>query len=341
MKEASISSHSRGTARYERYAYRFCLLLAGIVALLGISSAQQVASPGVQGEPYVINVNVNMVALHATVLDHKNVPVAGLSKESFQVFEDGVPQQITQFSHEDIPVTVGLVVDNSGSMGNKRSHVIAAALAFARSSNPQDQMFVVNFNERVSFALPPSAPFTDNVQQLEVALSTMRASGETALYDAIAAALGQLGKGNRDKKVLIIISDGGDNASKLSLARVMTLAQQSTAVIYSIGIFDEHQAENNPGVLRKLAESTGGETFLPESLTDVGPICERIAHDIRSQYSLSYVPRNGEPDGKYRTIRVDASAPGRGRLRVRTRTGYLPPAPNSASSAEAKRHDLR
>jgi VWFA-related protein len=189
-----------------------------------------------QGDQDTIRVNVDLVVLHATVQNRKRIPVSGLGKEDFQVYEDGVVQQINSFSHEDIPVTVGLVVDNSGSMRPKRPEVIAAALAFARSSNPEDQIFVVNFNENVSFGLSDSTPFTDKVAQLEAALSRIAANGRTALYDAVNAALEHLKKGNRDKKVLIVISDGADNASKHNLAQIMAMAGQSGAIIYTMGL---------------------------------------------------------------------------------------------------------
>lgn len=200
-------------------------------------------------------------------------------------------------------------------------------------------MFVVNFNEKVSFALPENTPFTDQVAQLEVALSRITARGETALYDAVAAALEHLKKGNRDKKVLIIISDGGDNASKHKLTEIMTLAGQPDAIIYTIGIFDEQDADRNPGVLKRLAKDTGGEAFLPESLKDVAPICERIAHDIRNQYTIAYVPTNRNRDGSYRVIQVKATAPGRGRLPVRTRTGYFAPSKSPPSTAQVTGHE--
>ena len=248
--------------------------------------------------------------------------VSGLAQESFQVYEDGVLQQIKYFSHEDIPVTVGLVIDNSGSMGNKRTEVIAAALAFARSSNPKDQMFVVNFNEHVRFALAGNTPFTDQVSQLEAALSKINANGETALYDAVAAALEHLQKSDQDKKVLIVISDGGDNASKHSLAQILSMARQADAILYTIGLFDQENDDRNPRVLRQLAQDTGGDVFLPQSLQEAVPICERIAKDIRDQYTISYVPANRKQDGSYRAITIKASAPRRGRLSVRTRAGY-------------------
>jgi VWFA-related protein len=275
------------------------------------------------GADYTLRVNANLVILSATVLDHRNALVSGLDKDDFQVYEDHVLQQIKDFSHEDVPVTVGLVVDNSGSMGPKRADVIAAALSFARSSNPQDQMFVVNFNEHVSFGLPAEIPFTDRRDQLQLALSAIRTIGETALYDAIATALDHLKQGKCDKKVLIVISDGGDNASKHNLAQVIEMAKTSDAIIYAIGIFDEQDGDQNPGVLKRFAKETGGEAFFPESSKDIASICAGIARDIRNQYTLAYVPAISKLDGRYRTVEVKANAPGHERLSVRTRTGYF------------------
>jgi len=275
--------------------------------------------------------------LRATAQDRKNTPVSGLDKNDFQVYEDGMLQSIKYFSREDVPVTVGLVIDNSGSMRPKRADVIAASLAFARSSNPQDQMFVVNFNEKVSFGLPANMAFTDQVAQLEVALSKIAPDGETALYDALDAALEHLKQGSRDKKVLIVISDGGDNASKQKLTKIMALAGQPDVIIYTIGIFDDQDEDRNPGVLKRLAKDTGGEAFFPESLKDVAPICERIAHDIRNQYTVAYAPTNKNRDGSYRVVQVKASAPGHGHLLVRTRTGYFAPSALPATAAKALR----
>jgi Ca-activated chloride channel homolog len=317
--------------------------IALVLIALPVLVRAQASAPAQSRQPdeYTINVDVNMVVLHATAQDHKGVLMSGLGKDDFQVYEDGVLQQTKYFSHEDIPVTVGLVIDNSGSMTPKRADVIAAALAFARSSNPLDQMFVVKFNENVSFGLPANVPFTDQVVQLQVALSRIASTGETALYDAVVAALEHLKKGTRDKKVLIVISDGGDNASKHKLKEITELAGQPDAIIYTIGIFDEQDGDRNPGVLKRLAKDTGGEVFLPESLKEVGPICERIARDIRNQYTLAYIPTNRKRDGTYRVIQVKASAPGRGRLSVRTRTGYFAPlGPQPLPAMKAADHEV-
>jgi Ca-activated chloride channel homolog len=304
------------------------------IALASWTQAQKPASPPTSpADEYAIKVDVDVVVLRAATQDRKNILVSGLNKDDFQVYEDGVLQTIKYFSHDDVPVTVGLVVDNSGSMTPKRHEVIAAAMAFARSSNPQDQMFVVNFNEKVSFGLPSNIAFTDQPAQLQVALSRVEANGETALYDAVAAALEHLKMGDRDKKVLIIVSDGGDNTSRHKLTEITALVAQSNAIIYTIGIFDDQDPDRNPGVLKRLAKETGGEAFLPESLTDVTPICERIARDIRNQYTIAYAPTNKKRDGTYRTILVKASAPDHRRLSVRTRTSYV--APSSSQSPQA------
>jgi len=311
-----------------------------VIALTNCVRPQELPpAPSRPGDEYTIRVDVDVVVLHATAQDRKNTLVSGLDKDNFQVYEDGVLQPIRHFSHEDIPVTVGLVVDNSGSMGPKRRDVIAAALAFARSSNPQDQMFVVNFNETASFGLPSNIAFTDQVGQLQVALSRVAADGETALYDAIAVALEHLKKGGRNKKVLIVVSDGGDNASKHKLAEIVAMVGRADTIIYTIGIFDDQDADRNPSVLKRLAKDTGGEAFLPESLKDVVPICEQIARDIRNQYTIAYVPTNRKRNGNYRVVLVKASLPGRGRLSVRTRAGYFAPSAPSSAAAKATDHD--
>ena len=311
--------------------------LIAIVAVISLSgfAAAQVPQPSESGSGYTLKLNADMVLLSATVVDRHNALVSGLQKNDFQIYENRVIQQIQHFSHEDIPVTAGIVVDNSSSMAPKRSDVIAAALAFARSSNPRDQMFVVNFNEHVSFGLAAGTPFTDQTDQLQRALSTINTVGQTALYDGMAAALDHIKLGNRDKKVIILISDGGDNASKHTLAQVIDMAKHSAAIIYTIGIFDEEDNDRNPNVLARFARETGGEAFFPESSKEIPAICEEIARDIRAQYTLTYIPAITSHDASYRTILVRASTQGRGRLSVRTRTGYSVPASYPAAALKA------
>jgi VWFA-related protein len=305
-----------------------------LIVLMGYAGDQAPpAPPDRDSGPLRISVDVALVVLHATVSDRQGGFVSDLGERDFEVYEDGVPQPIRLFSNEDIPVTVGLVVDHSTSMFPKLAEVTAAARAFVRSSNREDEMFVVNFNERVSLGLPGAIRFTDSTAELGNAIAATPTQGQTALYDAIAKGLEELKAGSRDKKVLIVVSDGGDNASAHKLAQVMELAGQSSAVIYTVGIFDESDQERNPGVLRRLARATGGEAFLPGQIGEVVAICERIARDIRHQYTLGYVPVNLTHDGAYRAIRVVARGKGRhDQLSVRTRTGYI-------ASSEPRRDD--
>ena len=316
-----------------RAVQKLCLFSFILLIILPcVAVPQDVPQPS-QAAPYAIRSNVDLVVLQVTVRDHKGAPVSGLKREDFQVYEDKVPQQIESFSHEDIPVTIGLVIDNSGSMLPKRPDVIGAALAFVRSSNPEDQVFVVNFNEHVSLGLPADLPFTSNAAQLYKALSGNVISGMTALNDAIAVGLEQLQKGKWDRKVLIVISDGGDNASKRNLAQVMSMVNQSNAAIYTMGIFDETDEDRNPHVLTELSRASGGEAFFPKTLQDILPMCEQIAHDIRSQYTITYIPTKKIQDGTYRAIDVKAHETSEGkRLSVRTRAGYFAPLNLQASA---------
>jgi Ca-activated chloride channel homolog len=318
----AISHIRRGYAPGSR-----CLVaLFSLILMPGMLPHQEYPlSQNPEDAPYTISVSVEMVALNVTVRDGRGNLVSELAKEAFQVYEDGIPQQIEYFSREDMPVTVGLVIDNSGTMGPKRPEVVTAALVFARSSNPEDQMFVVHFNENVFFGLPNGVPFTDKTAQLELAMSGITANGMTALYDAVAAALDHLKKGNRDKKVLIVIGDGEDNASRQSLNQILAMAEKSDAIIYTIGIFDEENPDRNLGALKQLAKASGGEEFQPASAKDVVPICRRIAYDIRNQYSISYQPTNKKEDGSFRTVQVTAKATNGRRLFVRTRAGYYAP----------------
>jgi VWFA-related protein len=291
-----------------------------------LSYAGNQAPPPAQdrdSDPFRISMDVALVVLHATVIDRQGGFVSDLGQHDFEVFEDGKPQQIRVFTNEDVPVTVGLVIDHSSSMRPKLAEVTAAARTFVKLSNPEDEMFVVNFNEHVSLGLPAKIRFTADVTELQNAVAAAPADGQTALYDAIAKALDELKAGSRDKKVLIVVSDGGDNASALSRAQVMKLADRSSAVIYTIGVFDEEDEDRNPGLLKRLAQVTGGEAFLPNDIGGIGAISERIARDIRHQYTIGYAPTNLTRDGASHTIRVHASVKGHERLSVRTRSSYI------------------
>jgi Ca-activated chloride channel family protein len=270
-----------------------------------------------------ISVNVNLVLLRITVRDRKGGFVAGLNKSNFRVVEDRAPQTIRFFQHEDVPVAVGLIVDNSGSMGRKRKDVTAAALTFVRASNPDDEIFVVNFNEHVSLGLPDTTLFSASTEELDRALNGIPASGKTALYDAIEAGVMHLKKATIGKKVLIVISDGGDNASHSKLEGVLEAASRADITIYTVGLFDEDDHDRNPGILRKIAHATGGEAFLPGATSEIVPICKRIAEDIRNQYTIGYVSTNQNLDNTYRKIQVTAAGQRHERYLVRTRARYI------------------
>jgi len=274
-------------------------------------------------QSYLFSANVDLVVLNATVHDHKGWCVANLTESDFAVYEDSVQQRIKLFRHEDIPVTVGLVVDHSRSMRPKLPEVIAAARVFAQSSRPDDSMFVVNFNEYVTLELPNATHHNNTPDQLALAIASRPADGKTALYDAVVEAVEQLQVGTPEKKVLIIVSDGGDNASKHSLAQLLTLLEKSNALVYTIGLFSDDDPDSNPAVLRRLAHISGGEAFFPRELNEVVAICEQIAADIRNQYTIGYASSNAEQSGSFRAIRLVAHAAGDGKLSVRTRSGYI------------------
>jgi VWFA-related protein len=224
------------------------------------------------------------------------------------------------------------VIDHSGSMKEKLQEVTAGARAFVRSSNPSDEMFVVNFNEKVSQGLPQGMRFSDSVEQLGAAVWGQPAAGTTALYDAIVEGLTRLQEGAREKKVLIVISDGGDNASKAPLDRVLKMAERSNAMIYTIGIFEPDDPDGKPGVLRRLAHETGGQAFFPTKLAEAVEICEHIAKDIRDQYTIGYSSSSERRDGTYHKIRLTARSAKDGKLSVRTRAGYSGGEPTPAIS---------
>ena len=281
------------------------------------------AADTIQDSP-LYRTSVNLVVLHATVRDAAGQIVTGLSAGNFEIREDGVTQEIRFSRAEDVPVTVGLVIDHSGSMSAKLADVIAAARAFVLASNPRDQMFVVNFNERVRFGLTPPTLFSNRPDDLEAAIRRDSAVGETALYDAMYLALERMPTGGHEKNVLIVISDGADNASRRVLNEVLQAAGQTGTLIYTIGVFGEEEVERNSGVLKRIARATGGEAFFPRRSTQAIDIAERISREVRRQYTLGYLPANQASSNAYRRVRVTARTPGSKGLSVRTRTGYFP-----------------
>jgi len=263
---------------------------------------------------------VNLVELRVRVTDRAGRAVPGLGESAFQLFVDDTAQKISVFHGEDAPVTAGLVIDNSASMAKKRTEVIAAATAFARASNPQDEMFVVHFNHNVRFGLPEATPFTGSVPELEAAIGRFSLGGATAFYDALLAAEVHFRLAAYSHKVLLTVTDGGDNASSATLAEVIDRARENRATIYPIGIFGDEDRDSNPAVLEELAQQTGGRASTLHDVTEVTETCVRIAREIREQYTLGFAGAN---DGQYHRIRVTVVDPKHGPLRVHTRAGYL------------------
>jgi VWFA-related protein len=286
----------------------------------------QVAPPAAGQAPdtdsgvFVFRKQVEEVVLHATVIDDKQRFVTNLDKGAFTVFEDGHPQTITSFRHEDIPVSMGIVVDNSGSMREKRQKVNAAALNLVRSSNPSDEVFVVNFNDEYYL----DQDFTANINKLKEALEKIEARGGTALYDAVVASADWLKRAKLEKRVIFVVTDGEDNASSQSLEQaVRHLQVENGPTVYAIGILgDEEHPKRARRALQVMSERTGGLAFFPKTLDEVDAISRTVAHDIRNQYTIGYKPSTPKNQGGYRTVKVDAKSRSYGKLVVRTKSGY-------------------
>ena len=321
----------------------FVLMLAVWCVLASPSSAQipipQAPPPppdqNTSRQGSTIKIDVGLVVLHTSVLDDRGKFADGLKAENFRVFEDKVEQKLSTFKREDVPVSMGLVIDNSGSMRDKRPRVNEAAVTLVEASNPSDEAFVVNFND--DFYLDLDKDFTSSVPELKEALERIDSRGSTALYDAIIGSLDHLKKATKDKRVLLVVTDGEDNSSHNSLERTLREIQKTDTVIYTIGLLgDEKRKERSHAMkaLREIAEASGGLSFFPESVDDVHNICEQVAHDIRNQYTLAYYPSNTKKDGTFRAVSVQVIPPrGRGRLVARTRNGYYAPGASAASAA--------
>lgn len=293
--------------------------LAACVFVYVTSAATQDSRPG----RAVFTTRSDLAVLHVSVIDRRSGFVAGLPRDAFTVFEDGRRQTIAFFDSEDSPAAVGLVIDASTSMHRKREALIAGGLAFARSSHPQDEMFAIFFNERVRFGLPDGQPFTSDLGVFRTALQQATARGKTALFDAVVTALEHIQRSSSGKKALVVISDGGDNASRQTRAAVLEAVHRSTALVYTICLVDEADAydgDADPDTLEELAKASGAESFELRRIDDVTRVLERIAKDIRSGYLIGYVP-SSEKSGR-RALRVEVNAPDRRRLTVRTRSSY-------------------
>jgi len=298
---------------------------AGILPVLGMLWAQ---------ETTIFRTDSKLVVLHATAEDKDGRLVMDLPKSAFHVYENGVQQEIKSFRKEDVPVSLGLVIDNSASMTDKRARVAAAALGMLQLSNPEDEVFIVNFNDEAFL----DQPFTSDVKELERGLAKIDSRGGTAMRDAIRMSIDYLKEnGKRDKKVLVVVTDGDDNNSSGTLENLVKAAQQSEVLIYTVGLLAEEEkreAKRATRALNAIAEATGGKSYYPKDLKDVDGVCQQVAHDIRSQYIIEYNPKNPALDGSFRQIRVVANGPNH--PVVRTRSGYYatPDKPQRAANGK-------
>jgi Ca-activated chloride channel homolog len=308
---------------------------------------QQVKAPGPESKPEdsgaVFRADTRVVDLHATVVDKAGHLVTNLTKEAFTVYENGAQQEIRQFKREDVPVSMGLIIDNSGSMRDKRAKVEAAALALVKDSNPQDEVFVVNFNDEAYNDLPHGKDFTSDIKEMEEALTRIDSRGGTAMRDAIRMSIDhEKEKAHRDKKVLVVVTDGNDNSSLISLEKLVQASQQSGVLIYAVGLLSEEErreAKRAERALNALADATGGESFFPKDLTEVERIAHQVAHNIRNQYTIIYSPSNQTMDGTYRQIKVTVKAPGS--PTVHTRSGYYATPDQGVSSEQPRTSSLK
>jgi Ca-activated chloride channel homolog len=273
-----------------------------------------------QGTVFVFKKEVREVTLHATVVDEQRRLVTNLDRAAFTVFEDGVPQPATSFHRDDVPVAMGIVIDNSGSMREKRDKVNQAVLNLIRASNANDETFVVNFSQDSYL----DQDFTSDINLLQQALGKVSAQGSTALYDAIVASAVHLKNNTRlDRKVLLVITDGRNNASQETLQEATRrLQQEHGPTLYAIGLLGDELQQSDSGALKSLADSTGGVAFFPKRLDEVDDITRTVARDVRSQYTIGYKPTNPNQNAGYRVIEVRAQAQGHRKLTVRTRSGY-------------------
>jgi VWFA-related protein len=280
----------------------------------------------VQDDPATFKLDTQLVPLYASVVDKNGKMVTNIPQSAFKVYENNVEQTLKIFNREDVPVSMGIIIDNSGSMREKRPKVAAASLELVKASNPQDEVFIVNFND-VAYL---DAPFTSNIKKLEQVLDKIDTRGGTAMRDAISMSIDYAKEsGKRSKKVLLVITDGNDNTSNETLEQLVRKARQSEVLIYCIGLLNDEEPREGRAAkraLKALAEASGGLDYYPKTLSEVETITPQIAHEIRNQYILAYSPTNAALDGTFRAIKVTVKAPGNPTVRVRNGY-YANPAP--------------
>jgi Ca-activated chloride channel family protein len=295
----------------------------------------QLPPPPPDGSEFRVQSEVDLVLLDVSVKDSQGGFVSGLQKDNFRIFEDKQEQPVSVFGAQDAPVTVGLVVDNSGSIRPVKPEIVTAALTFVTQSNPQDETFIVNFNDQVQMGLPDDIPFSSDPQVLRQALLSNPAQGRTAFYDGLKRALEHIEKGRLDKKTLVVIGDGGDNMSETTKDELTAMAERSPVTIYTIGVYNSRDKGKDPGFLKKLAHITGGEYYHPENTSELVGVSEKVAHDIRNRYTVGFAPDVSTFDGSKRKLRIHVTGEDGRKLEARTRTHYIAePAASRSRSAE-------
>jgi Ca-activated chloride channel family protein len=296
-----------------------------VMALTAAAACVMLAQQSPQGQKpqddVVFTSDTNLVVFHVSVVDKSGKLVTDIPQSAFKVFEDGTEQQIKMFKREDVPVSMGLIIDNSGSMRDKRPRVAAASLAMIKASNPQDEEFIVNFNDEPYL----DQPLTSDTKKLEHALDQLDSRGGTAMRDAISLSIDEVkAHGKREKKVLVVITDGNDNASAITLEQLVRKAQQSEVLIYAIGLLSEEEprdARAAKKALKLLTENSGGLDYYPKDVAEIDKVTPVIAHELRNQFVLAYSSTNQAMDGTYRKVKITVNA--KGTPAVRTRPGYF------------------
>jgi Ca-activated chloride channel family protein len=307
------------------------VLVALITTGLAAQTPTKPATPGDEDVP-IFRAESQLVDLHVSVLDKNGKLITDIPESAFRVLENGIEQKIKKFRREDVPVSMGLIIDNSGSMKEKRARVDAASIALVKASNPDDEVFIVSFNDDAWI----EADYTNDVKKLESALDNLNPKGGTAMRDAISLSIDKVKEGKKDKKVLVVVTDGNDNTSEITLEQLVRKAQQSQVLIYCIGLLSEeepHEARSAKRALKELAEASGGQDYYAKDLAEVAKITPQVANEIRSQYYLGYSPSNANLDGTFRQIVVKVT--GFGKPTVRAKNGYYatPVAPTKLSPA--------
>ena len=300
-------------------------LLLSIICL-AMASTSKAQDPEIAIIPRALRVDVNLVELHVSVMDGAGRPVGGLQQENFKVTENNIDQRITIFKHEDIPVSLGLVLDNSRSIEPRKARLDAAALSFVRNSNPDDETFIVHFD----FEAKLSRPFTNDRTVLQNDLSSTKPYGQTALFDGILLALDTMNEAKFSKKALLLVTDGIDNSSKGTLEKVLERVRREHVMVFAIGLLSQSGGAQAEEALEKIAQVSGGRAYFPQTAEGASAIMDVIARDIREQYTLAYLPSNVLKNGAWRSVRVEINPP-KGfptGLNTNYRHGYYAPEPD-------------